>query len=80
MEMDPFKVKASEAYREDGHCIINSHICEDGDCRQCSFIIYASNLSLIDALFGESSNHHGDCECSCCCEEDCFDDEYTEKE
>ena len=37
-DIDPSTVEAKKAYSENGHCKLNNLICDDGDCRQCSFV------------------------------------------
>ncbi len=76
MTIDPSTVKASEAYRENGHCKMNNLICEDGDCRRCSFVTDGSLMIVTDALCHELAHIKallGDegCGCDCGCNDDC---------
>ena len=80
MQEDVNNVKACEAYRnnETGRCKINNLICDDGDCRKCSFIVDGSLMITLENVCHRMDmimqhmgieEHECDCGCDCHCNE-----------
>lgn len=73
-DIDPSTVKATEAYRQNGHCKMNNLICTEGDCRHCNFVVDGSIMIALDMIQHELARiraNMGDGDCGCGCGEDC---------